>query len=250
MSGHSKWSTIKRKKGSADAKRGQLFTKLGKEIEVAARAGGDPEFNFKLRMMIDKARAASMPKENIDRAMRRGAGLEKGAAQFEELVYEGYGPHGVALIVNVLTDNRNRSVAEVRKTLTRAGGSLGEKGAVAWMFDQRGYLTVPVDDKDADELSMAAIDAGADDVLTVDDNIEIYTRPEELSKVRDGLMTQGLDVASAELTMRAKTTITLDEDNALKTLNLIENLEELDDVQEVFSNLELSDELLSRFEEQ
>ena len=250
MSGHSKWSTIKRKKGTADAKRGQLFTKLGKEIEVAARAGGDAEFNFKLRMMIDKARAASMPKENIDRAMRRGAGLEKGAAQFEELVYEGYGPHGVALIVHVLTDNRNRSVAEVRKTLTRAGGSLGEKGAVAWMFDQRGYLIVPVDDKDADELTMAAIDAGADDVQTVEETIEVYTRPEELSKVRDALMAQGLDVNSAELTMRAKTTITLGEDSALKTLNLIENLEELDDVQEVFSNLELSDELLSRFEEQ
>ena len=250
MSGHSKWSTIKRKKGAADAKRGQVFTKLGKEIELAARSGPDPEFNFKLRLMIDKAKAANMPRDNIERAIRRGAGLEKGAAQLEELVYEGYGPHGVAIVVNVLTDNRNRSVAEVRKVLTRAGGSLGESGCVSWLFDQKGYMNLPADGKDPDELAMLAIDAGAEDVQVGEESVDVYTRPEDLGKVRDAIETQGIGIDNPELTMLPKSTIALDEENALKLLNVIETLEELEDVQQVFSNLEMSDELLSKFEEE
>jgi len=250
MSGHSKWSTIKRKKGAADAKRGALFTKLGKELELAARAGGDPEFNFKLRLMIDKAKAANMPRENIERAVRRGAGLEKGAAQLEENVYEGYGPHGVAIIINVLTDNRNRSVAEIRKVLTRAGGSLGEAGCVSWLFEQRGYLSVPIDGRDVDELQMAIIDAGADDLQVNDENIDVYTKPDALNQVRLALEAQKIAVDGMELLMQPKTTITLEDEDAFKVLTMLDNLEELEDVQQVFSNLEMSDELLSKFEEE
>jgi YebC/PmpR family DNA-binding regulatory protein len=248
MSGHSKWSTIKRKKGVADARRGQLFTKLGKEIELAARAGADPEFNFKLRLMIDKAKANNMPRENIERAVRRGAGLEKGAAQLEEITYEGYGPHGVAIVVKVLTDNRNRSVAEVRRILTRAGGSLGETGCVAWLFDQRGYISLPVDGRDPDEVAMAAIDAGAEDFEIGSGQVDVYTRVEDLGKVREALQDKGLEIDAFEITMQPKTTISLDEENTLKVMNIIESLEELDDVQQVFSNLEIPDELLSKLE--
>lgn len=248
MSGHSKWSTIKRKKGAADAKRGAVFTKLGKEIEVAAREGADPEFNFKLRMVIDKAKAANMPRDNIERAIRRGAGLEKGAAQLEEIMYEGYGPHGVAVLVQVLSDNRNRAVADVRRVFNRSGGSLGETGCVAWLFDQKGYITIPVDGQDPDELAMAAIDAGAEDVQISDDVVEVYTEPEDLARVRDTLKAAGLNVDSSELIMQPKSTVALDESEAIKTLNLIEALEELDDVQEVFSNLEITDELLASYE--
>lgn len=250
MSGHSKWSTIKRKKSALDAKRGQLFTKLGKEIEVAARGGADPAFNFKLRLMIEKAKAANMPRENIERAIRRGAGLEKGAAALEEIVYEGYGPHGVAMLVMALTDNRNRTVADIRRLLTRSGGSLGETGCVSWLFEQKGFISIPVDGRDPDELAMMAIDAGADDVQVADDVIEVYTKPEDLSKVRATLEQKGLPIETSELTMRPKSTVSLDPESAMKTLHLIEALEELDDVREVFSNLEMSDELLRKFEEE
>lgn len=249
MSGHSKWSTIKRKKGALDAKRGQLFTKLGKEIEIAARDGADPEFNFKLRMVVDKAKAANMPRENIERAIRRGAGLDKGAAQLEDIFYEGYGPHGVAIMVNVLTDNRNRAVAEIRRVLNRGGGSLGEAGCVAWLFDQKGYISLPVDGHDPDELAMLAIDAGAEDVEISDDVVEVYTKPDELAMVRDALQRAGMDIDHFQLLMRPKSTVTLDDDAAIKTLNLIDALEELEDVQEVYSNLDISDELLAKFEE-
>jgi YebC/PmpR family DNA-binding regulatory protein len=249
MSGHSKWSTIKRKKGAADAKRGQLFTKLGKEIQIAAREGGDPAYNFKLRLMVDKAKAASMPRENIERAIRRGAGLEKGMADLEEITYEGYGPHGVAVIVKVLTDNKNRAVAEVRRQLTRGGGSLGEAGCVAWLFDQKGYINVPADGNDPDELAMTAIDAGAEDVQVGEESVEVYTRPEDLAKVRGALLNSGLEVEAAELTMQPKTTVSLPTSDALRTMNLIEALEELEDVQEVYYNLEMSDELMAALEE-
>ena len=250
MSGHSKWSTIKRKKGAADAKRGQLFTKLGKEIEIAAREGGDPEFNFRLRVIIDKAKAANMPRDNIERAVRRGAGLEKGAAQLEEITYEGYGPHGVALLIDVLTDNRNRAVADIRRVFNRSAGSLGESGCVAWLFDQKGYITVPLDGQDPDELALMAIDAGAEDVRVGDEELEVYTAPDQLGKVRDALLAADLEVETAELTMEPKSTITMEEASALKTLNVIEELEELEDVQAVYSNLDISAELLAAFEEQ
>ena len=250
MSGHSKWSTIKRKKGAADAKRGQLFTKLGKEIEIAAREGGDPEFNFRLRVIIDKAKAANMPRDNIERAVRRGAGLEKGAAQLEEIFYEGYGPQGVALLISVLTDNRNRAVADIRRVFNRSAGNLGEAGCVAWLFDQKGYITIPTDGQDPDELALMAIDAGADDVRVSDDEIEIYTAPEDLAKVRDALQASDIKVETAELTMEPKSSVSMDEEDALRTLRIIEDLEELEDVQEVFSNLDMSAELLAAFEAQ
>jgi len=248
MSGHSKWSTIKRKKGAADAKRGQLFTKLGKEIQVAARDGGDPAFNFKLRMIIDKAKEANMPRDNIERAIRRGAGLEKGAEAFEEITYEGYGPNGVALMVSVLTDNRNRSVADIRRVLNRSGGSLGEAGCVSWLFEQKGVITVTIDGRDPDELAMVAIDAGADDVEIGEEAVWVYTEPDQLAKVRDALIAQDLPIDSFELTMQPKSTISLDQEDSLRILHIIDALEELEDVQEVFSNLDISDELLQKFE--
>lgn len=249
MSGHSKWATIKRKKAATDAKRGQIFTKIAKEIAIAAREGGpDPEANFKLRLVIEKARAANMPKENIERAIRRGAGLEKGEA-LEEVTYEGYGPHGVALLVRVVTDNRNRSVSEIRRLFNKLGGSLGEAGCVAWQFEAKGYLTLEPNGLDPDEVFEVAVEWGADDVVISDDLIEIFTSPEAFQTVREALQRRGFALNSAEITMVPKTTITLDEKQALQNMNLISTLEELDDVQQVFSNLDISDELMAKFEE-
>jgi YebC/PmpR family DNA-binding regulatory protein len=241
LSGHSKWSTIKRKKAATDAKRGQIFTKIGKEIAIAAREGADPEINFKLRLVIDKAKAANMPKDNIDRAIRRGAGLDKDAAILEEITYEGYGPHGVALLIQVVTDNRNRSVADIRRWFNRLGGSLGEAGCVAWQFEPRGYYTLLPDDLDPDEIFDIAVESGADDVTFGDDLIEIFAEPAEFQIVRDGLQQAGLTLDSAEITMMPKTTITLDEKQAFQNMNLISHLEELEDVQQVYSNLEITD---------
>lgn len=249
MSGHSKWATIKRKKAATDAKRGQIFTKIAKEIAIAAREGGpDPDANFKLRLVIEKARAANMPKENIERAIRRGAGLEKGEA-LEEVTYEGYGPHGVALLVRVVTDNRNRSVSEIRRLFNKLGGSLGEAGCVAWQFEAKGYLTLEPNGLDPDEVFEVAVEWGADDVVISDDLIEIFTSPEAFQTVREALQRRGFTLNSAEITMVPKTTITLDEKQALQNMNLISTLEELDDVQQVFSNLDISDELMAKFEE-
>lgn len=247
MSGHSKWSTIKRKKAAEDSKRGKLFTKLGREIEIAAREGPDPEANFRLRLAVEKARTANMPKENIERAIRRGAGLEKGAA-LEEIVFEGYGPHGVAMLVETLTDNRNRTVAEVRRAFTRAGGSLGESGCVAWQFETKGYLTVLLNDQDPDRILELAIDAGADDVEISDDLVEIYTLPEDFQWVRDFMAARGIEFETAELSKVPKTLITLGAKETLQNMHLMETLEELDDVQRVYSNLDLTDEVLARVE--
>jgi YebC/PmpR family DNA-binding regulatory protein len=250
LSGHSKWSTIKRKKGAADAKRGQLFTKLGKEIALAAREGGpDPEVNFRLRLVVDKAKAANMPKDNIERAIRRGAGLEKGEA-LEEAMYEGYGPHGVAFLVAVVTDNRNRSVADIRRWFNKLGGSLAEAGSVAWQFESKGYLALEPDDWDPEEIFDVAVEWGADDVIIGDDLIEIYTEPDAFSTVREALEKRGVQLDTAELTMMPKTTITLDEKPAFQAMNLISSLEDLDDVQQVYSNLDITDELMAKFEEQ
>ena len=250
MSGHSKWSTIKRKKAATDAKRGQLFTKLGKEIALAAREGGpDLEVNFKLRLVVDKAKAANMPKDNIERAIRRGAGLEKGA-ELEEIIYEGYGPHGVALLINVVTDNRNRAVADIRRWFNKLGGSLGESGCVAWQFEPRGYFTVAPDDLDPDEVFDMAVESGADDVTFGDDLVEIFSEAGDFQVVRTGLEEQGLKLESAEITMMPKTTIALDQKQTFQNMNLISTLEDLDDVQQVFSNLDISDELMASFEAQ
>lgn len=248
MSGHSKWATIKRKKGATDAKRGQLFTKLTREITVAAReGGGDAESNFRLRIAVQKARAENMPLDNVQRAISRGVGIGgEGGAAFEEVTYEGYGPHGVAVLVQTLTDNRNRTVAEVRAAFTKAGGSLGEANSVGWMFDQKGLIVVePTSSQEPDEVTMAAIDAGAEDVSadTDDDGqsqVEVITGFEDLKSVQDTLTTNGYNVVSAERTMLPKTTMALDDKGLESALRLVDRLEDLDDVQTVYTNLDLS----------
>jgi len=247
MSGHSKWSTIKRKKAAEDVKRGKLFTKLGREITIAAREGGDPETNFKLRLAVEKAKAANMPKENIERAIRRGTGAEKGA-ELEEVYYEGYGPHGVALLVQVLTDNRNRAVSDVRRTFSRHGGSLGETGCVAWLFESKGYITISPNDSDPEELALLAIDAGADDVTVSDDLVEVYTRASDFQKVKEALESNGVTLNSAELSMVPKSLMELDEQDTVKAMTLIDALEELEDVQQVYSNLNITDEIMAKYE--
>jgi YebC/PmpR family DNA-binding regulatory protein len=249
LSGHSKWSTIKRKKEATDAKRGQIFTKFAKEIAIAARESPDPEVNFKLRLVIDKAKAVNMPKDNIERAVRRGAGLEKGAI-LEEITYEGYGPHGVALLIQVVTDNRNRAVADVRRWFNKLGGSLGETGCVAWQFEPKGYITLAPDDLDPDEIFDVAVDSGADDVTFGDDLIEILAEPSDFQSVRQNLEQHGLELESAEITMMPRTTVALDEKKTFQNMNLISMLEDLDDVQHVYSNLDITDELMAAFEAQ
>ncbi len=246
MSGHSKWSTIKRKKGAADARRGALFTKLTREIQIAAREGADPEYNFKLRLVIDKAKAHSMPKENIERAIRRGAGLEK-ADELERILYEGYGPHGVAILVETLTDNRNRAVADIRRVFSRAGGSLGESGSVAWQFAPKGYIVVPMEGQEAEAVFEAAIVAGAEDVEIGDETAEVYTAPADLQVVREAFELQGIPVDTAELIWKPTNLITLGPKETLQNMSLIEALEELEDVSRVFSNLDISEEAVAEF---
>lgn len=245
MSGHSKWATIKRAKGANDQKRGQLFTKLAREITVAARAGGtDPEANSRLRIAIQKARAENMPKDNIDRAIDRAAGAGN-ADNFDEISYEGYGPGGVAVVIRALTDNRNRTVGEVRSALTRAGGTLGETGSVSWMFDNVGFISVDAGDSDPEDVALIAIDAGADDVAIDVDGIEVYTAVQNLHIVQDALVAAGITVNSADPIMKPKATIAPDTAAAVKVVRLLEKLEDLDDVQTVYSNLEFTDELLA-----
>ena len=246
MSGHSKWSTIKRKKGAEDAKRGKLFTRLAREITVAARdGGGDPGANPALRLAIEKARNANMPKDNIERAIKRGTGELEGGGQLEEVIYEGYAPHGVALLVKCLTDNRNRTIADVRRIFNRSGGNLAEAGAVTWMFDTKGYITIARDDMDPDDIFMMAVDAGAEDVEISDEFVEVYTAPEDLHWVRESLAGRGLSIEHAELSQVPKTLMTLGEKETLQVMHMIEALEELDDVQQVYSNLDISEEILA-----
>jgi YebC/PmpR family DNA-binding regulatory protein len=245
MSGHSKWATIKRKKGANDAKRGQVFTKLAREIAVAARAGvPDPDMNFRLRLAVQKARAENMPKENIDRAIERAAGGGDGA-HFEEVYYEGYGPGGTALMIQAQTDNRNRTVGEIRAVLTRSGGTLGENGSVGWMFDQVGLITLSTGDADPDEVALLAIDAGADDVQVDDGSVEVYTQPQDLHRIQETMTAAGYRVETAELTMRPKTLMEQEPDTAVKAIRLLEKLEDLDDVQQVYTNLRISDEVMA-----
>ncbi|TET96689.1 MAG: YebC/PmpR family DNA-binding transcriptional regulator [Dehalococcoidia bacterium] len=247
MGGHSHWSTIKRQKGASDAKRGQLFTKLSQEVTVAAReGGGDANMNPRLRLAIDKARENNMPADTIKRAVERGAGGADAAA-LVETAFEGYGPGGVAIIVQVVTDNRNRTVSSVRTTLARGGGSLSESGSVAWQFDSVGYLALQVGDGDPEEIALAAIDAGAQDVRTEDDRVEVYTAPTELFKVRRALEEADLSVTTAELSMLPKNVVTLDEKSASQVLRLLDTLEDLDDVQKVFSNADFPDSVLMEY---
>lgn len=248
MSGHSKWATIKRQKGANDAKRGQIFTKLGREIVIAAREGGpDPEGNFRLRLVLDKARQANMPKENIERAIKRGSGEAQDGAQVEEYSYEGYGPHGTAMIVQAYTDNRNRTVSEVRHVFARYGGNLGADGSVSWMFNRRGVITIEVGNADPDEVALAAIDAGAEDVQVTEATVEVYTAISDFASVRTVLSEAGYNLLDSQVSWLPQTQIALDEKDAVTNLKLMEALEDLDDVQQVFSNLEISDQALATF---
>lgn len=251
MSGHSHWSTIRRKKEANDSKRGAVFTKLAREIVIAVRegGGGDTDTNIRLRMILDKARSMGMPKDNIDRAIRRGTGEEKDAVEIIEITYEGYGPNGVAMMIDVVTDNRNRSVAAVRHALTRAGGSMATPGSVAWQFDRKGSLTV--DGSVAfDTLFEAAVEAGAEDVVPggAEDDHEVYTDPAELHAVSQSLKATGIKVTNAELVMVPKNEVAVDAKSAVQVLKLITNLEDLEDVRRVFSNLEISAEAMQAFE--
>jgi YebC/PmpR family DNA-binding regulatory protein len=246
MSGHSKWSTIKRQKGANDAKRGALFTKVAREISVAARlGGGDPDANYRLRLAIEKARSVNMPADNIKRTIEKATGGGEGD-QYEEIVYEGYGPGGVAVLVEAQTDNRNRTAAEVRSVFTKSGGQLAGSGAVAWQFEPRGLITVARNGKDADEVALTAIDAGAEDVDTeADDAIEIYTTPGELESVRSALEGAGVSVDSAESAMIAKQTVELDAARARQALRLVELLEDLEDVSRVTANFDIPEEVFA-----
>jgi YebC/PmpR family DNA-binding regulatory protein len=246
MSGHSKWSSIKHKKGAADVKRGKLFSKLSRAIIVAARDGGpDPAANLALQNAIEKARSYSMPKDNIDRAIAKGSGADADASTFETVVYEGYGPSGVAVIVEALTDNRNRTAGEVRHTFAKNDGNLGTSGAVAWLFERRGIVLVPADGVDEDELMLAAAEGGADDVELDGTSFQISVAPEHLTSVREAVEAAGFTIDSAELTMVPKTTVSVDSENdAKKVLRLIDQLEDNDDVQDVYANFDIPEQVL------
>jgi YebC/PmpR family DNA-binding regulatory protein len=246
MSGHSKWSTIKRQKGANDAKRGALFTKVSREISVAARqGGGDPDANYRLRLAIEKARAVNMPADNIKRTIEKATGGGD-ADQFEEIVYEGYGPGGVAVLVEAATDNRNRTAADVRSIFAKSGGQLAGSGAVAWQFEPRGLIAIAPDGQDPDEVALAAIDAGAEDVDTDDpEAMEIFTSPADLERVRLALESAGIGIDSAESTMIAKQTVELDSTKARQALRLVEQLEELDDVQRVTANFDIPEDVFA-----
>ena len=242
MSGHSKWATIKHKKGIADAKRGQAFTKLIKEITVCAKMGGpDPESNARLRTAILKARAENMPKDNIERAIKKGSG-ELGASTFYELTYEGYAPGGVAIIVDTLTDNKNRTASDVRSTLTKLGGSLGATGCVSYMFQTKGIITYSTEKYSEDQIFEVALENGAEDVSTTDDVIEVTTTPADFASVLEAMQAAGFEQESADIQKIADQTVTLDNEKANKVLRIVERLEELDDVQQVSTNLELPDD--------
>jgi YebC/PmpR family DNA-binding regulatory protein len=248
MGGHSHWSQIKRQKGAADAKRGQVFTKLGREITVAARQGGpDPEANARLRLVILKAREQNMPMDTIERAIKRGAGQLDDGVELIEATYEAYGPGGVAILMEILTDNRNRAVSEIRSTLSRAGATMAENGSVAWVFESKGTITVENDGIDPNELALQAIDAGAEDVQVEDGRVEIVTAPENFEQTRRALSEMGIAPASAEVTMVPKTTVPLTDKEAEAALRLLDRLEDLDDVQRVHSNAEFPDEVLAAY---
>jgi YebC/PmpR family DNA-binding regulatory protein len=248
MSGHSKWSTIKHKKAATDARRGKIFTRLAREITIAAReGGGDPSANFNLRLAMDRAKASNMPKDNIERAIKRGTGELKGE-ELLEVMYEGYAPNGVALLIQVLTDNRNRTIAEIRRVLTRQGGTMAEAGAVAWQFERKGYIAFEPNGIDQDTIFEIAVDAGADDVIFGDDMVEVYAALESFQAVRQALEEAGIEFETAELSMIPKTPLQLEERETLQVMKVIDALEELDDTQQVYSNLDISDEMMAKYE--
>jgi YebC/PmpR family DNA-binding regulatory protein len=249
MSGHSKWATIKRKKGAADAKRGQVFTRLTREIVMAARdGGGDTDSNFRLRLAVEKARAENMPKDNIDRAIKRGTGENKDGAVYEEIFYEGYASHGVALMIQCVTDNRNRTIAEVRHAITRHGGSMGEGGSVGWQFTRTAYFSIPAAGKDFDKIFELAVEGGANDVENDGESIEIFAPVESFKTISDRLRAAGIQVEEAELKMIPNQEMELGVEDTLQVMRAIETLEDLDDVQAVYSNLRISEEAMAALE--
>lgn len=246
MSGHSKWSTIKHKKAATDAKRGKIFTRIAKEITISAReGGGDPNANTRLRLLMDKARAANMPKDNIDRAVKRGTGELEGA-ELMEMMYEAYAPHGVGMLVEMVTDNKNRAVADLRHTLSKNGGNMAESGSVAWQFTRKGYINI-TQAVDQDELFMVAADAGADDVQ-FGETAEIYTPLDRFQEVQDALETANISIEEASVFYDPNAPVALDPNHAVQVMNLIEKLEELDDVQNVYSTLDVTDEAMAAME--
>jgi YebC/PmpR family DNA-binding regulatory protein len=250
VSGHSKWSSIKHKKGAADAKRGKLFSKLARAIIVAAREGGpDPAGNLALQNAVEKARSYSMPKDNIERAIARGSGADTDGSTFEQVLYEGYGPAGVAVLVEALTDNRNRTAAEVRHAFDKHDGNLGTTGSVGWLFERRGVVLVPADGVDEDELMLAAAEGGADDVRGDGSSFEVVAAPEDLAAVREAVEAAGFAVESAQVTMVPKTTVPIDEESAArKIVRLMDTLEDNDDVQDVFANFDIPERVLETVE--
>jgi len=244
MSGHSKWSTIKRQKGAADIKRGIVFTKMTREIMLAAReGGGSPEANFRLRLAIDRARAVNMPHANIDRAIERATGGGEGA-QIESVVYEGYAPGGVSVMVEAATDNRNRTASEIRAAFTRHGGKLGESGSVQWIFEQKGIIEIDAAGRSLDDIQLVAIDAGAEDVEVDGTLLTVYTAPSVFEKVKKSIEAAGIPIASAEVSMRPSNSVRVDGEKAQQVLRLVEALEELDDVQKVHANFDIPLEVL------
>tara|TARA_B100000941_G_C28505378_1_gene557002 strand:+ start:817 stop:1566 length:750 start_codon:yes stop_codon:yes gene_type:complete len=249
MSGHSKWSTIKHKKGALDAKRGKLFTKLSKEIIVAAREGSDPEMNFRLRLAIQNAKVSNMPSDNIERSIKKGSGEDTSGATYEEITYEGYGPGGTAFILQALTDNKNRTAAEVRSCFSKNGGNLAESGAVSWNFETKGVIDVNTDKDSVEEISMEGIDAGAIDVDVDQANITFYTTYQDFENVKKFLeANDSVRIDRSEIELVPNTFADVDKSLALKTMKLLEKLEDLDDIQKVFSNLEITNELIDDFE--
>ena len=249
MSGHSKWSTIKHQKGATDARRGQLFTRLTRDVVLAVRQGSsaDPALNFRLRLAIDKAKSNNMPMTTIERAIQRAAGGGDSQDDFDEVFYEGYSPGGAAILLQALTPNRNRTASEVRTTFNRAGATLGDAGCVAWNFETKGIITLEVEKERAEEVALIAMDAQAEDVQVEDGYVEIHTLPENLEAVRRQLEEQDVQAASAEISMAPKSTVALGEKEAEQTLRLLDSLEELADVQKVYSNADFPDEVLKRY---
>jgi YebC/PmpR family DNA-binding regulatory protein len=250
MSGHSKWSTIKHKKGAADAKRGKMFTVLARAVTMAAKeGGGDIDVNFSLRLAVEKAKRANMPKDNIERAIKRGTGEDKDAATFEKLIYECYAPHGIAMIVEAVTDNSNRTIADLRHLLNKYGGNIGETGSVSWQFTQKSYFAFSPEGRDEDEIYMLAADAGADDVGFSEEVIEVYGEPTDFKKISDQLRLAGIKTEEADLRMFPNQEIELDVDKTISVMKLIDLLEDLDDINQVDSNLTITDEALEKLVE-
>lgn len=251
MSGHSKWSTIKHGKAVTDARRGQLFTKLAKEIIVAAKVGGsDSEMNFRLRIAVQRAKDNNMPAANIDRAINKGTGGSGESDQMLECIYEGYGPKGVGVLLHALTDNKNRTVSDIRSTFTKMGGNLAQAGAVAWQFEQKGVISI-INQKDLlEEISLIAIDAGANDVENVDDTLNIYSEVSHIESITNKLKQSNVKINSTEIDMIANNTVYLDDQSALQTLKLLDKLEDLEDVQKVFSNADFSDGIFEKYDQE